>query len=110
MTAAEPILRMTGICKGFPGVDALNEVELEVVPGEVHVLLGENGAGKSTLMKVLCGQYAQDRGTIFLEGAEVGPKLMEAERPGLVIFIRASTWCPEPVAANIYRPRATSTV
>ena len=51
-----PLLTMTGVCKRFPGVQALQDATLEVAPGEVHVLLGENGAGKSTLMNVLCGQ------------------------------------------------------
>jgi len=104
VTEAEPILRMTGICKGFPGVDALNDAELEVVPGEVHVLLGENGAGKSTLMKVLCGQYALDRGTILLEGAGVRPASpLEAERLGLVMIHQELNLVPGlTVAENIY--------
>jgi ribose transport system ATP-binding protein len=95
---------MTGICKGFPGVDALNDAELEVVPGEVHVLLGENGAGKSTLMKVLCGQYALDRGTILLEGAGVRPASpLEAERLGLVMIHQELNLVPGlTVAENIY--------
>ncbi len=68
MTTVEPILRMRGICKRFPGVQALQDAELEVLPGEVHVLLGENGAGKSTLMKVLCGQYTADSGVVTFRG------------------------------------------
>ena len=50
MTEPAPMLRMTGIAKRFPGVQALAGVDLEVAPGEVHGLLGENGAGKSTLL------------------------------------------------------------
>jgi ribose transport system ATP-binding protein len=78
---------MHGICKSFPGVQALQEADLSVVPGEVHVLLGENGAGKSTLMKVLCGQYAADSGTVNFEGDTIRPSNpIEAERLGLVMI------------------------
>ena len=58
------LLKMTGISKHFPGVQALDTVSLEVAPGEIHGLLGENGAGKSTLLKTLSGAYHQDAGTI----------------------------------------------
>lgn len=65
------ILTMKGIDKSFPGVHALDHVNLEVRKGEVHALMGENGAGKSTLMKVLTGIYSKDEGTIIYEGKEV---------------------------------------
>lgn len=65
------ILTMKGIDKSFPGVHALDHVNLEVRKGEVHALMGENGAGKSTLMKVLTGIYSKDEGTITYEGKEV---------------------------------------
>ena len=65
------ILTMKGIDKSFPGVHALDHVDLEVRKGEVHALMGENGAGKSTLMKVLTGIYTKDAGTITYEGREV---------------------------------------
>ena len=67
----EVILTMKGIDKSFPGVHALDHVDLEVRKGEVHALMGENGAGKSTLMKVLSGIYRKDAGTILFEGKEV---------------------------------------
>ena len=82
----ETILTMKGIDKSFPGVHALDHVDLEVRKGEVHALMGENGAGKSTLMKVLTGIYTKDSGTITYEGKEVefhGPK--EAQEAGIVI-------------------------
>jgi simple sugar transport system ATP-binding protein len=62
---------MTGISKRFPGVRALDEVDLRLFPGEVHALLGENGAGKSTLIKVLTGVYGIDEGEIVLAGRPV---------------------------------------
>ncbi|MGH3447382.1 MAG: sugar ABC transporter ATP-binding protein [Nocardioidaceae bacterium] len=70
---AEPILRVSGIVKTFPGVTALAEVDLNVLPGEVHCLLGQNGAGKSTLIKVLAGVHRPDSGDIFWEGEKVEP-------------------------------------
>ena len=58
----EYILEMKDISKTFPGVKALDHVQLQVRPGEVHALMGENGAGKSTLMKILMGIYTRDAG------------------------------------------------
>lgn len=66
----EPLVQMKNITKRFPGVVALDRINFDVQPGEVHVLLGENGAGKSTLMKVLSGAYTPDDGTILLNGKE----------------------------------------
>ena len=65
------ILEMKGISKTFPGVKALDNVQLTVKEGEVVALMGENGAGKSTLMKCLFGIYHKDSGTILLDGKEV---------------------------------------
>lgn len=69
--AAPVLLRMEGIEKVFPGVRALDGVNLTVRAGTVHALMGENGAGKSTLMKCLFGVYAKDGGHIYLEGKEI---------------------------------------
>ncbi len=82
----EIILTMKGIDKSFPGVHALDHVELEIRKGEVLALMGENGAGKSTLMKVLTGIYQKEAGTITYEGREVeyaNPR--EAQADGIVI-------------------------
>ena len=68
------LLKMVGITKTFPGVKALDGVNLEVQRGTVHALMGENGAGKSTLMKCLFGMYAKDGGQIYLEGKEINFK------------------------------------
>ena len=82
----EVILTMKGIDKSFPGVHALDHVDLEVRRGEVHALMGENGAGKSTLMKVLTGIYTKDSGTITFEGKEVEfHNAKEAQDAGIVI-------------------------
>jgi ribose transport system ATP-binding protein len=66
-----PLLEMHGIVKQFPGVRALDGVDLDVRPGEVHCLLGQNGAGKSTLIKVLAGAHQPDAGTIRWRGEPV---------------------------------------
>lgn len=82
----EVILTMKGIDKSFPGVHALDHVDLEVRKGEVLALMGENGAGKSTLMKVLTGIYKKDSGSITFEGKEVefdSPRA--AQEAGIVI-------------------------
>ena len=80
------ILTMKGIDKSFPGVHALDHVDLEIRKGEVLALMGENGAGKSTLMKVLTGIYTKDSGTITYEGKEVEfHNAKEAQNAGVVI-------------------------
>jgi ribose transport system ATP-binding protein len=68
---SEPLLQMHAIVKQFPGVRALDGVDLEVAPAEVHCLLGQNGAGKSTLIKVLAGVHQPDEGSISWQGEEV---------------------------------------
>ena len=65
-----PIIKMQGICKQFPGVLANDHIDLNILPSEIHALLGENGAGKSTLMKILYGFYKADEGKIFFDGKE----------------------------------------
>jgi ribose transport system ATP-binding protein len=69
--ATEPIVQIRGLCKSFAGVRALDNAQFELLPGEVHALMGENGAGKSTLMKVLAGVYPKDAGEIVFEGRPV---------------------------------------
>lgn len=70
-TSNTPLVEMKGIVKRFPGVVALDGVDFELRPGEVHVLLGENGAGKSTLIKVLSGAHRCDAGEILIGGRKV---------------------------------------
>jgi len=104
MTASAPLLRMHGVCKRFPGVQALRDAGLEVLPGEVHVLLGENGAGKSTLMKILCGQYRADAGDVVLAGESIAPATpVDAERHGLVMIHQELNLVPGlTVAENVF--------
>ena len=67
----EPLLQVRGVSKGFPGVQALSQVDLDLHGGEVLAVIGENGAGKSTLMKVLAGLISPDSGEVLLDGAPV---------------------------------------
>ncbi len=67
----QPMLEMRGIRKVFPGVIALDDVDFDVRPGEVHALLGENGAGKSTLIKIIAGVYRRDGGSMLVDGQDV---------------------------------------
>ena len=69
--ASEYKLELRGVSKSFPGVKALDNVQLAVRPGTVHALMGENGAGKSTLMKCLFGIYKMDAGEIYIDGEKV---------------------------------------
>src|SRR5258708_32506533 len=71
-------LEVRDVCKEFPGVRALDGVELQVAAQEVHALLGENGAGKSTLLKILSGALRADRGEATLDGI----RLEASESPG----------------------------
>ncbi|NMB58836.1 MAG: sugar ABC transporter ATP-binding protein, partial [Chloroflexi bacterium] len=65
------ILEIKGVSKSFPGVKALESVDIAIREGEIHALVGENGAGKSTLIKILSGAYRKDRGEIIFDGAPV---------------------------------------
>ncbi len=68
------VLSVAGAKKSFFGVAALDGVDLEVRPGEIHALLGENGAGKSTLIKLLAGVHAPDSGTFSVSGRALPPR------------------------------------
>ena len=68
---ASSLLTLKNISKSFPGVRALNQVNLDFKAGEVHALCGENGAGKSTLMNIISGSLQPDRGDILWRGKEI---------------------------------------
>ncbi len=103
----EPLLRMDHISKRFPGVVALDDVSFELLPGEVHGLLGENGAGKSTLLKILSGAYQPDAGTISLAGEPVAlPTPIDAQRRGIVTIYQEFNLIPTmSVAENMFLGR-----
>ncbi len=100
------LLRMRGICKNFPGVRALQNVDFNLNKGEIHALMGENGAGKSTLIKVLTGVYEKDGGDIFLEGSDkpvIIRSPQDAQDVGIATVYQEITLCPNlTVAENIY--------
>jgi len=105
---ARPILQMRNVSKTFPGVKALQNVQLTIYPGEVHSLMGENGAGKSTLMKILSGAYVPDPGAeIQIDGKPVhinGP--LSAKAQGIAIIYQELSLSPNlTVAENIYLGR-----
>jgi inositol transport system ATP-binding protein len=103
-----PVLEVRNVHKQFPGVKALDGVQLHVERGEVHALLGENGAGKSTLLKILSGAQAADQGECFLDGHPLNPAdtpLMR-QRLGLVTIYQEFNLLPFlSVAENLYLGR-----
>ena len=100
----EPLLRMSLIGKRFPGVQALDDAGLEVLPGEIHALLGENGAGKSTLIKILSGAQQPDSGTIEFGGQKVTmTSPHDAQRRGIVTIYQEFTLAPNmTIAENVF--------
>lgn len=104
MTAQHPVLRLENIVKTFPGVRALDGVSFDVMPGEVHALMGENGAGKSTLMKVLGGIYQPDEGQIIVNEQPVNMTTpLEAKDHGILFIHQELSLATElTVAENIF--------
>ncbi|MFD8498917.1 multiple monosaccharide ABC transporter ATP-binding protein [Amycolatopsis sp. NPDC059657] len=102
----DEILRMRGITKSFPGVKALQDVNLSVRRGEIHAICGENGAGKSTLMKVLSGVYAHGsyEGEIVFDGEPCAfSAIRDSERRGIVIIHQELALCQQlSIAENIF--------
>ncbi|EUC12255.1 monosaccharide ABC transporter ATP-binding protein, CUT2 family [Burkholderia sp. YR290] len=109
MTSASPVprLELRKISKSFPGVRALSDVDLQLYPGEVHMLLGENGAGKSSLMKVLFGAYRADAGEFFFDGEPVAiGSPADAKRLGIAVIFQEFSLVPHlSIAQNIYLGR-----
>lgn len=100
-------LEIQGVSKSFPGVKALDNVNIALRPGTVHAVMGENGAGKSTLMKIINGLYKRDEGKILLDGKEVhfsGPE--ESGAAGIAMIYQELNFFPElTVAENMFMRR-----
>ena len=105
------LLEMKGICKSFPGVKALQDVNLQLKAGEVHALLGENGAGKSTLIKVLGGIYHAEKGEIIIGGQKTDiDGVVAARHAGISIVHQELVLVPYmTVAENIFLGREPGT-
>ena len=98
------VIQLQGATKRFPGVLALDHVDLAIRRGEVHVLVGQNGAGKSTLVKLLCGVFPPDEGTVLLDGQPYAPRsALAAMRAGIRIVYQEINLLPYlTVAENIF--------
>jgi D-xylose transport system ATP-binding protein len=105
-----PLLQIRNLSKSFGSVQALADVDFEVVPGEVMALVGDNGAGKSTLIKCIAGTHAADSGQIFFEGEEVhihGPK--DSARLGIEVVYQDLALCDNlDVVQNMFLGRETN--
>jgi ribose transport system ATP-binding protein len=99
----EPILELHGIVKRFPGVTALDSVDLAVAPGEIHALVGQNGAGKSALIKILSGAYTAEAGEMRLAGAPYAPRTpLDALEAGIRVVYQEFNQLPYlSVAENL---------
>jgi len=121
-TAEQPTLSMLGITKHYDGVAALTDVAFDVLPGEVHALLGENGAGKSTLMNIASGATTADAGTIIVDGAQTDsltPALAQglgiamvhqhpALLPDMTVGERKGAKATDPTVVMVYSQRPQS--
>ena len=107
MQATERVLRVEGIAKAFPGVQALDHVTLDIKPGEVHALVGENGAGKTTLMNIIFGALRPDAGAIYLNGERAAiEEPRDALRHGIAMIFQEISLFPDlSVAENIFLNR-----
>jgi len=100
-----PLLEARGLTKTYPGTTALRDVSFDLLPGEVHCLIGENGAGKSTLIKILAGAVTQDSGEIAIAGRPVGHHVGVRERRdlGISVIYQDLNLVPQlTVAENIF--------
>jgi ribose transport system ATP-binding protein len=96
-----PLLSCSGLVKIYPGLVAINQVDFELNPGEVHVILGENGAGKSTLISLILGVIKQNAGVIYMRGAEIWPKsVRDARAYGIYAVFQELSLVPQMTVAE----------
>lgn len=100
-TDGRPIVELEGISKRFPGVQALEGVTLNVLPGEIHAIVGENGAGKSTLINILAGELQPDAGTITFDGQPCAISNPGASQQlGISVVYQELALCPNLTAGE----------
>jgi ribose transport system ATP-binding protein len=106
-----PILEMKNVSKRFPGVVALQDVDLRVMPGEIHGLVGENGAGKSTLIKILSGAHHADSGEMQIDGQSISrPTPLQMLKCGIAVIYQETMLAPHlSVAENLWLGRLPKT-
>jgi ABC-type sugar transport system ATPase subunit len=105
--ALAPRLLVEGVTKTFPGVVAVDDVSIEILPGEIHAMVGENGAGKSTLMHMVAGVYKPDKGSMQLDGEPYAPAdETAAQKAGVaMVFQEGSLFPPLSISENIFAGR-----
>ena len=100
-SSQEPIVRIAGVTKRFPGVLALDRIAVEFRPGEVHAVIGENGAGKSTLMNILAGDLQPDGGDILIDGRPtVIATPLVSRAVGITVVYQELALCPTMTIAD----------
>ena len=104
------VFEALGITKAFPGVLALDKVNLSLAPGSIHALLGENGAGKSTLIKIMTGVHKLDSGTMKIDGRSFSPQsTREAITSGVGVVHQERNLIPQfSIAENIFLERLSA--
>jgi ribose transport system ATP-binding protein len=105
--STQPLLRLRGLSRRFPGVQALDSVGFDVLPGEVHALVGENGAGKSTLINILAGVLHPSHGTVEMDGRPIVlPTPLAAQNAGISVIFQEFNLLPHlSVAENVFLNR-----
>ena len=103
----KPLVEIRNVSKTFPGVKALDDISFDIMPGKVHILMGENGAGKSTLIKAISGVYMRDEGSIFYKGKEINySNSKQAIEDGISVIHQELSVIPDlTVAENIFLGR-----